>query len=92
MTLTYYDREEGTPSEVRAGLTMYKKNGWVAADISAESASRTLDYAFDDSAVAVVAEITGHPEEATFYRERSKNYKNVWMEDLGFMVCLSFFS
>ncbi|MFF4761853.1 glycoside hydrolase domain-containing protein [Streptomyces sp. NPDC001292] len=50
--LPYYDREEATPVEARAGLTTYKQNGWVAADRTVESASRTLDYAYEDWAVA----------------------------------------
>lgn len=50
--LLYYDREPDTPYEVRAGLTSYMHHGWVDNDRWAESASRTLDYAFDDAAVS----------------------------------------
>lgn len=43
--LRFGDREEHTPQEVRAGLTEYMKNGWVADDLHSEAGSRTLDYA-----------------------------------------------
>lgn len=43
--LTFFDREEHTPQEVRAGLTEYMEIGYVAEDLHAESGSRTLDYA-----------------------------------------------
>jgi predicted alpha-1,2-mannosidase len=85
LNCTYYDREEYTPVEARAGLTMYLKNGWVAAEYTAESASRTLDYAYDDYAVSVVAEIVGKKEEAEVFRERSGYWRNVWREKIGFM-------
>ena len=38
-----------------AGLTWYKKLGYVAADKTAESASSTLEDTYDDYAVAQVA-------------------------------------
>ena len=52
--LLYYDREPDTPYEVRAGLTSYLDHGWVDNDGWAESASRTLDYAFNDAAVSKI--------------------------------------
>ncbi|KAI0449968.1 glycosyl hydrolase family 92-domain-containing protein [Xylaria acuta] len=52
--LLYYDREPDTPYEVRAGLTSYMDHGWVDNDRWAESASRTLDYAFNDAAVSLL--------------------------------------
>ena len=87
--LQYYDREEGTPVEARAGLRYYMKSGWVAADRTSEAASRTLDYAFDDWAVSEVARLLGHDEDARFFANRSKNYRTLYKEDTGFMVCPS---
>ena len=56
--LLYYDREPYTPDEARAGLTAYSELGYVPNDQWAESASRTLDYAFDDHAAAIDASST----------------------------------
>lgn len=84
-TLWYGDRQENTPVEARAGLTTYMANGWVANDRTAEAASRTLDYAYDDSAVSIVADAAGHADDAEFFTERSKSYKNLWNPATGFM-------
>ena len=88
--LRFADREEGTPVEARAGLTTYKQNGWVAADRTAEAASRTLDYAYEDWAVAQVAAAVGKPDDAAFFSERSKNYRNLYNPATGFMQARNF--
>ncbi|ACQ78399.1 alpha-1,2-mannosidase [Beutenbergia cavernae DSM 12333] len=79
------DRELDPTPSARAGLTRYLENGWVAADETAEAGSRTLDYAFDDHAVAVLADAAGRPEIAAELRERAQWYRNVWNAERGFM-------
>jgi predicted alpha-1,2-mannosidase len=88
--LRFADREEGTPVEARAGLTTDKQNGWVAADRTAEAASRTLDYAYEDWAVAQVASAVGNPADAAFFLNRSKNYRNLYNPATGFMQARNF--
>ncbi|KAF1989983.1 glycoside hydrolase family 92 protein [Aulographum hederae CBS 113979] len=83
--LLFYDREPYTPAEARAGLSFYKEHGFVANDRWAESASRTLDYAFDDHAAAVVARAAGDEEAAKALEVRSQNYRSLWNGERGFM-------
>ncbi|KAI9903797.1 hypothetical protein N3K66_000326 [Trichothecium roseum] len=83
--LLYYDRQPFTPHEARAGLTSYMDKGWVANDRWAESASRTLDYAFNDYAAAVVARHAGKDEAAEALLKRSQNYKHIWNSERQFM-------
>jgi predicted alpha-1,2-mannosidase len=83
--LRYSDREQGTPVEARAGLTTYMKNGWVAADHTAEAGTRTLDYAYEDWAVAQVAKAVGKTDDAEYFLNRSNNYKNLYNAATGFM-------
>ncbi|KAI6856599.1 hypothetical protein KC352_g9728 [Hortaea werneckii] len=83
--LLYYDREPYTPDEVRAGLTHYLDHGYVPNDRWAESASRTLDYAFDDYAAAVVAEYAGDEIATKKLRHRSQNYHKIFNTKTGFM-------
>lgn len=83
--LLYYDREPYTPDEVRAGLTAYMPTGYVPNDQWAESASRTLDYAFDDYAAAVVAERAGDNATAEMLRHRSQNYHKLYNANTTFM-------
>lgn len=71
-TISYFDREEHVGYEVRAGLSsVYDTKGWVADNIHSESASRTLDYAYDDFAVSVLAGLLNKSEDAQFFRQRS---------------------
>ncbi|CDW99549.1 hypothetical protein, partial [Sporisorium scitamineum] len=84
--LRYEDREEYTPLEVHAGLTFYNQSGYVPLDGWPESTSRTLDYAYDDHAIAVFADLLDKNEEADFFHNRSKNYRHVFDHDQGLMA------
>ncbi|WP_370861597.1 GH92 family glycosyl hydrolase [Parabacteroides faecis] len=59
------------------GLENYKKYGYVPCDMEMESVARTLEYAFDDWAIARFASLTNHPDISKKFRARSLNYKNV---------------
>jgi predicted alpha-1,2-mannosidase len=45
---------------------------------AARSASRTLEYAYDDFAAAEIARRAGHPREAQRWLKRSRNWANLW--------------
>ncbi|KAF9447322.1 glycoside hydrolase family 92 protein [Macrolepiota fuliginosa MF-IS2] len=87
-TTQYDDREEGVDYEVRAGLSSsyaVEGKGWVADDLHSESASRTLDYAYDDYAAYVLAHELGKTKEAQFLLERSKSAPfTLWNDKTGF--------
>lgn len=59
------------------GLKNYKKYGYVPCDLEMESVARTLEYAFDDYAVARFASLIGNEEVARTFSERARNYRNV---------------
>ncbi|KAI1775477.1 glycoside hydrolase family 92 protein [Hypoxylon cercidicola] len=83
--LLYYDREPDTSYEARAGLTSYMDHGWVDNDGWSESGSRTLDYAFNDAACAVVARAVGELDEAAALERRAGNYATIWDAETQFM-------
>ena len=85
LTTMYYDRQEGTDCEARAGLTKEYKLGYVAAMETSEAGSRTLEYAYDDYTVAVAARLTGHGEHEQYFLDRSKNYRNIFNNETMFM-------
>jgi predicted alpha-1,2-mannosidase len=85
-TIAYYDRQQGVGYEARAGLTTYMANGWVAAGKTSEAGSRTLEYAYDDYAVAMIAQMTNQPKEMMdYFLQRSQNYRLLWDNSTGFM-------
>ncbi len=79
------DREKTKLYEARGGLTWYKDKGYVPADKTAESVSRTLEFAYNDYCVAQIANVLGKNEDYAFFMKRSKNYKNIFNPQTGFM-------
>jgi predicted alpha-1,2-mannosidase len=67
------------------GLEYYMKMGYVPEDKNGSSVSKTLEYAYDDWAIAQAAKKLGKTEIYNEFIERSKNYKNVYDAKTGFM-------
>lgn len=59
------------------GLENYKKYGYVPCDLEMESVARTLEYAFDDEAIARFAALIGNKDTAALFDQRAMNYRNV---------------
>ncbi len=77
-------KKEASVNE-RRGLPLYRKYGYIPCDLYKESVSTTLDYAYNDWAVARVAEAAGEKSDATMFRERSLAYRNLYDRSTGFM-------
>ena len=60
------------------GLEAYRRLGWVPCDQENESASKTLEYAFDDYCVAQMAKALGKKDDYEYFTRRAGNYKNVF--------------
>ena len=71
----------GDTPETRGGLTRYMTLGYVAGDETKESVSRTQDFGLQDLAAAILADAAGFPEDADYFRKRSRNYMNLWNPD-----------
>jgi predicted alpha-1,2-mannosidase len=67
------------------GLGFYRKLGYIPCDKEAESATKTLEYSYDDFAVAQVAKALGKTADYKFFLERSRNYRNLWDKETGFV-------
>lgn len=61
-------------------ITEYNEYGYVPDDIDGadKSVSRTLEYAWEDGAIAALAEALGYTEDAEKYYEKSMYYKNTF--------------
>ncbi|WP_213807757.1 GH92 family glycosyl hydrolase [Granulicella sp. dw_53] len=84
-TRRWLDREEHTPYEARAGLTYYKRLGYIPTDKTDEASSRTLEDSYDDWCVAQIAKTLGHEEDYRFFLQRSLNDRNLYNAALGLM-------
>jgi predicted alpha-1,2-mannosidase len=67
------------------GLGYYRKLGYIPSDKEEESATKTLEYSYDDWAVAQVAKALGKTEDYQFFLARSRNYRNLWDKETGFI-------
>jgi predicted alpha-1,2-mannosidase len=67
------------------GLAAYRKYGYVPCDVQDESASKTLDYAYDDRAVAALAKAAGEPGDFAVLMKRSKSFTNLYDKESGFI-------
>ncbi len=60
------------------GLDIYAKSGAVLADEEHESASKTVEYAYDDWCIAQFAKMIGEEADYQHYMKRSQHWKNVF--------------
>ncbi len=67
------------------GIGDYIKYGYVPSDKSSNSASKTLEYAYDDYCISRMAKKMGKPDIADQYAERAKAYNLVFDTGTGFM-------
>ena len=69
----------------KLGLKYYKELGFIPVEQEAESVSKTLEYAYDDWAIAQMAKKMNKTEDFKIYTERAQYYKNVFDPSTGFM-------
>lgn len=67
------------------GLEYYMKLGYVPEDKNSSSVSKTLEYAYDDWAIAQAAKKLGRTAIYNEFIKRSENWKNVYDASVGFM-------
>lgn len=62
----------------RFGLNHYRETGYLSNDREHESASKTLEYAYDDWCIAQFAKMTGKDSVYRQYIQRAQYYKNLF--------------
>ena len=67
------------------GLENYKKYGYVPCDLEMESVARTLEYAYDDWAVAKFADLLDEGHVYDRFLRRSMNFVNLFDPASGYM-------
>ncbi len=62
----------------RYGLPAYMRQGFISNENDHESASKTVEYAYDDWCIAQFAGMTGNKEVYERYSKRALNYRNLF--------------
>jgi predicted alpha-1,2-mannosidase len=66
-------------------LDDYRSHGWIPSELGVESVTKTLEYAYDDAAVARLAAFVGDTSAAGTFVRRSQAWQRVWDPATGFM-------
>ncbi|WP_404337549.1 GH92 family glycosyl hydrolase [Sphingomonas sp. MMS12-HWE2-04] len=84
------------PKGPRDFLAEYDKKGWISDDVpegnpsppyagGKAGAATTIEYAWDDNAMAEMADRLGKPDDARLFRKRAGNWRNVFDRSIGFV-------
>ncbi len=76
---------KASANQQSAGLASFVKNGCVLATDEGESVSKTLEYAFDDWCIAMMAKSLNNTADYNTFIERAQYYKNIYDDSTGFM-------
>ena len=66
-------------------ISNYVKLGYVPCDLENESVSKTLEYAYDDYCIALMARGLGKIEDYRYFMKRAMSYKNLFDTSTFFM-------
>ena len=67
------------------GLALYRKLGFIPCDLEEEATSKTLEYAYDDWALASLAKAVGADDDHRHLLARSRNVRNVFDRERRFV-------
>lgn len=67
------------------GIDLYVAQGAVPSDKEEESASKTVEYAYDDWCISEFARMLGKKEDQELYSRRAQYWKNLYDPETGFI-------
>ena len=65
-------------SQDQFGLKYYREFGYIPAEAEGEAISKTLEYAYDDWCIAMMAKKLGKEADYKYFMERAQSYKNIF--------------
>jgi len=80
-----YEAMKKSSMQDREGLNYYRQYGYIPAGMDGSSVSKTLEYAYDDWCIAVMAKALGFQDDYDNYIQRAQYYKNLFDPETGFM-------
>jgi len=67
------------------GLKYYREYGYIPAEMEGEAISKTLEYAYDDWCIAMMAKKLGKDDDYRYFIQRAQYYKNLFDPDTRFL-------
>ncbi|MDZ7871654.1 MAG: GH92 family glycosyl hydrolase [Rheinheimera sp.] len=79
------DASLASARQSRFGIDLFGKYGYVPSDLDVEAVSKTLEYAFDDHAIARLATAAGDTKTAAEFNQRAAAWQQLFDKSTGFM-------
>ncbi|WP_037046107.1 GH92 family glycosyl hydrolase [Rheinheimera texasensis] len=79
------DASLASARQSRFGIDLFGKYGYVPSDLDVEAVSKTLEYAFDDHAIARLASAAGDTTTAAEFSQRAAAWQQLFDKSTGFM-------
>lgn len=67
------------------GIDLFRQYGYIPSELEVEAVSKTLEYAFDDWAIAQLANDIGAQEDYQYFLKRSQAFNTLFDASVGFM-------
>ena len=67
------------------GIDFYRQYGYVPSDLDVEAVSKTLEYAYDDWAIAQLAKAMQKEDDYQLFSQRARSYRQLFDAETGFM-------
>ncbi|MCD4680066.1 MAG: GH92 family glycosyl hydrolase, partial [Bacteroidales bacterium] len=80
-----FEAAKNSAMQDHLGLKSYREFGYIPAEKEHESVSKTLEYAYDDWCIAIMAEDLNKKEDYESFIKRAQFYKNIYDPSTGFM-------
>jgi len=69
----------------RFGIDLFRQYGYIPSELELEAVSKTLEYAYDDWAIAQLAKALNNDEDYQYFSKRANSYKTLFDKRVGFM-------
>jgi len=73
-----YTAARNSAEQDHFGLEYYKEYGYIPAEMEGEAVSKTLEYAYDDWCIAMMAKKLGKEDDYRYFLQRAQYYKNLF--------------
>ena len=80
-----FEASKKSAMQNRFGIDLFRKYGYIPSELEVEAVSKTLEYAYDDWAIAQLAKALGKTEEVEYFSKRAKAYQTLFDKKVGFM-------